>query len=56
MESWTYRKGPLKQEKHPCGLQSNIIALILELLQIFSEVIVASQCVPLARIKNQAML
>ena len=38
------------------GPQLNIIASILELLKIFSEVIVASKCGPLARIERQAML
>ena len=37
------------------GPQLNIIASILELLKIFSEVIVASKCGPLARIEKQAM-
>ena len=36
------------------GPQLNIIASILELLKIFSEVIVASKCVPLASIEKQA--
>ena len=33
----------------------NIIASILELVKIFSEVIVASKCGPLARIEKQGM-
>ena len=37
------------------GPQLNIIASILELLKIFSEVIVASKCNPLGRIEKQAM-
>ena len=37
------------------GPQLNLIASILELLKIFSEVIVASKCGPLTRIKKQAM-
>ena len=37
------------------GPQLNIIASILELLKIFSELIVASKCGPLARIEKQAM-
>ena len=37
------------------GPQLNIIASILALLKIFSEVIVASKCVSLARIEKQAM-
>ena len=37
------------------GPQLNIIASIVELLKIFSEVIVASKCGPLARIEKQAM-
>ena len=37
------------------GPQLNIIASILELLKIFTEVIVASKCDPLARIEKQAM-
>ena len=35
------------------GPQLNIIASILELLKIFTEVIVASKCDPLARIEKQ---
>ena len=35
--------------------QLNIITSILELLKIFSEVIVASKCAPLATIEKQAM-
>ena len=38
------------------GPQLNIIASLLELLKIFSEVIVTSKCGPLARIEKQAML
>ena len=37
------------------GPQLNIIASILELLKIFSEVIVASKCGPLAKIEKRAM-
>ena len=37
------------------GPQLNIIESILKLLKIFSEVIVASTCCPLARIEKQAM-
>ena len=37
------------------GPQFNIIASILELLEIFFEVIVAATCGPLARIEKQAM-
>ena len=37
------------------GPQSNTMALILELLKIFSEVIVASKCGPRARTKKQAV-
>ena len=36
-------------------LQLNIIASILELVKLFSEVIVASKCGPLARIEKQGM-
>ena len=35
--------------------QLNIIASILKLLKIFSEVIVASKCGPLAKIEKQVM-
>ena len=35
-----------------CGPQQNIIAIILELLEIFSPVLVASKCGPLARTKK----
>ena len=37
------------------GPQLNIIASILELLEIFSEVIVASKCGPPAKIEKQTM-
>ena len=37
------------------GPQLNMTTSILELLKIFSEVIVASKCGPLARIEKQAM-
>ena len=45
-------KEPSKTREAPIiiGPQLNIIASILELLKIFSEVIVASKCGPLARI------
>ena len=38
------------------GSQLNIIASILELLKIFSEVMVASKCGPLAKVEKQTML
>ena len=38
------------------GPQLNIIASILEFLKVFSEVIVASKCGPLARIEKQAVI
>ena len=38
------------------GQQLNNITSILELLKIFSEVIIASECGPLARIEKQKML
>ena len=37
------------------GPQLNITASLLDLLKIFSEVLVASKCGPLARIEKQAM-
>ena len=37
------------------GPQLNIVASVMELLKILSEVIVASKCGALARIKKQAM-
>ena len=37
------------------GPQLNLIASALDLLKIFSEVIVASKCCPLARIEKQAI-
>ena len=40
---------------HTGAPKSNITASILELLQIFSEVIVVSNCGPLARIEKQSM-
>ena len=40
---------------HISGLRINIIALILELLEILSEVIVGSICGPLSRIEKQAI-
>ena len=57
-----YRRNPGPTEKvpqnkrsiHIGGPQLNIIVSILELLKIFSEVIVASKCGPLARIEKQA--
>ena len=49
-------KSPVqKRSIHISGPQLIIIASILELLKIFSEVIVASKCGPLARIEKQAM-
>ena len=55
-ESWTYWKSPVKKRIiHISGSQLNIIASTLELLKIFSEVIVASKCVLLAKIEKQAM-
>ena len=45
-----------KQEKHHIsGPQLNIIASILDLLKIFSEVIVASKCGPLASFQKHSM-
>ena len=38
------------------GPQLSIIASILELLKIFSEVIVASKCGPIARIEKQTVM
>ena len=40
---------------HISGLQISIIALILELLEILSEVIVGSICGPLSRIEKEAI-
>ena len=40
---------------HISSPQLNIIASIRELLKIFSEVILASKCGPLAKIEKQAM-
>ena len=58
-----YRRNPGPTEKvlqnkrsiHITAPKLNIIASILEILKIFSEVIVASKCGPLARIEKQAM-
>ena len=44
-----------KTSIHISGPKLNIIASILELLKIFSEVIVASKCGPLARVGKQAI-
>ena len=55
-EFWTNWKSLLKQEMHHLsGPQLNIIASIFDLLKTFSEIIVASKCGPLARIKKQAV-
>ena len=48
------KKSALKQENISTP-QFNIIASIVEHLKIISEVIVASECGPLARIVKQAM-
>ena len=51
-ESWTCWKSPLKQEKHSInGPQLYIIVSTLDLLKIFSEVIIAFKCGPLTRIE-----
>ena len=58
-----YRQNPGHNEKvlqskrsiHISGPQSIIITSILELLQIFSKVIVASKCGLLARTEKQAI-
>ena len=38
------------------GPQLNIMTSILELLKIYIEIIIASKCVPLARIEKQAVI
>ena len=57
---WNIRKKTTMSESlnvsiHMSGPQLNTIASILELLEIFSEVIVGSKCGPLIRIEKQAI-
>ena len=52
----TYRKCPLKQEKHSISdPKLNAIASILGILKILSEAIVVSKCGPLVKTEKQAM-
>ena len=44
-----------KRSIHISGPQLNTIASILDLLKIFSEIVVGSKCGPLAKIEKQAM-
>ena len=44
-----------KRSIHISGPQSNIIASVLDLLKIFSEVVVGSKCGPLVKIEKQAL-